>query len=69
MSIMRNTSISDKSLGKEFFYLEKLVAPQITDEMNIKSLIMLLSGFDTQILHSNKLLEKIQTQIRIKDEI
>jgi len=53
---MRTTKSSDKSLSKEYFYLEKLVAPHVNQQLNRKAMIMLLHGFDTGILHSLKLL-------------
>lgn len=33
MAVMRTTKNSDKSLAKEFFYLEKLIAPHVKSEM------------------------------------
>jgi NAD-dependent DNA ligase len=61
MAVMRTTKNSDKSLAKEFFYLEKLIAPHVKSELPTKSLTMLLYGFDTGVLHSHKLLESVQT--------
>jgi len=56
---MRTSKRSDKSLSKEFFYLEKIVTPHVKQQLSMKSLLMLLHGFDTGVLHSLKLLESV----------
>jgi hypothetical protein len=68
MAVMRTTKSSDKSLAKEFFYLEKLVTPHIKGDLAMKSLLMLLYGFDTGVLHSLKLLESVQVALIKKEK-
>lgn len=54
-----STSKHDRSLNQDFFYLEKLVANYI-DDLNFRSLLMLMYAYDKQIMHSLKLLLRVQ---------